>query len=187
MTKFLFKLCVFMLGLYLFVIFNIQEKIHTSTDKVDKLETKYLNINYEDLNAEHQKDIDCLASNIYFEARGEPTKGKVAVAMVTLNRVVSKDFPNTVCGVVLQRTKKVCQFSWFCQKRESWLHRSARVKSKKHYDDIENLAVKVYTNYQTLKKEDLTYGSTFYHATYINPKWDLYKTRTIGNHTFYKH
>ena len=183
MTRFLFKLCVAMLAIYFLVILNIQQRLHQKPT----VESRYVDLNYEDLSTEHQQDIDCLASNIYFEPRGEPIKGQVAVAMVTLNRVVSKDFPNTVCGVVLQRNTRVCQFSWYCQKRASWLHRSQRVKTKKHYDGIQDLAVKVYTNYQTLKQEDLTYGSTFYHATYIDPNWDLYKARTIGRHIFYKH
>ena len=44
----------------------------------------------------------CLAMAIYFEARGEPTVGQIAVAHVIMNRVESDDFPNTVCGVVTQ-------------------------------------------------------------------------------------
>ena len=67
-------------------------------------------------------DVHCLAENIYHEARGESTAGKMAVALVTLNRVEDKRFPNTVCGVVKQ-TKYYpsgridlhsCQFSWYC-------------------------------------------------------------------------
>lgn len=50
----------------------------------------------------------CLALNIYHEARGEPLDGRIAVAQVTMNRVESKRYPNTVCEVVYQKS----QFSW---------------------------------------------------------------------------
>ena len=65
------------------------------------------------------KQLDCLTRNIYWEAASEPFEGKVAVAQVTLNRVESGKFANTVCGVVYQKNvfyeKVVCQFSWFCE------------------------------------------------------------------------
>jgi len=54
-----------------------------------------------------EKDVDCLARNIYYEAGGEPEEGKVAVAMVTINRVRSGNFGNTICKVVNQRTTVV--------------------------------------------------------------------------------
>jgi N-acetylmuramoyl-L-alanine amidase len=51
-----------------------------------------------------QSDLDCLAKNIYYEAASEPTEGKVAVGLVTINRSNSGNFPTTICGVVNQRT-----------------------------------------------------------------------------------
>ncbi|MBF0307485.1 MAG: cell wall hydrolase, partial [Alphaproteobacteria bacterium] len=60
-------------------------------------------------------EVECLALNIYFEGRGEPTEGRVAVAQVTLNRVAHPDWPKTVCGVVRQGGPMApCQFSWYC-------------------------------------------------------------------------
>ena len=50
------------------------------------------------------KDVDCLARNIFYEAGGEPTEGKVAVGMVTINRANDPAYPTGVCGVVKQRT-----------------------------------------------------------------------------------
>ena len=74
-----------------------------------------------------QKEFDrqsmvCLAKNIYFEARDQSTKGQIGVALVTINRVNSKHFPNTLCKVVHQgqinRYGKMilhkCHFSWYC-------------------------------------------------------------------------
>jgi len=57
---------------------------------------------------EINKEIKCLADNIYFEARNESVKGQVAVASVTKNRVKSKHYPNTICKVVWEHR----QFSW---------------------------------------------------------------------------
>ena len=65
------------------------------------------------------KQVECLAKNIYFEARNQSEYGKFAVANVTMNRVKDPRFPNTICDVVFQgpRVKKRvggCQFSWYC-------------------------------------------------------------------------
>ena len=62
------------------------------------------------------KQLDCLAKNIYHEAKGEPFEGKVAVAQVTINRAASGQFPSDICKVVYQKNvvydKVLCQFSW---------------------------------------------------------------------------
>lgn len=68
---------------------------------------------------DREVQISCLAHNIYFEARGEPLKGQMAVGFVTLNRVRNKNYPDTICEVVTQSDIisngiEVCQFSWFC-------------------------------------------------------------------------
>jgi spore germination cell wall hydrolase CwlJ-like protein len=64
------------------------------------------------------RQVMCLAQNIYYEAGLEPFRGKVAVAQVTVNRTESGNFPSTICGVVHQKTqvagKMICQFSWSC-------------------------------------------------------------------------
>src|SRR5436305_144660 len=63
-------------------------------------------------------DLQCLAENIYFEARGEPLEGQYAVAEVTLNRTWSQNFPHTICAVVHEsrwdpnRQRFVADFSW---------------------------------------------------------------------------
>ena len=71
---------------------------------------------------EKQKQIECLATNIYHEARSESTIGKIAVAWVTVNRVNTERYPDTVCGVVYDAVldskgnpkRHQCQFSWYC-------------------------------------------------------------------------
>ena len=61
-----------------------------------------------------------MALNIFFEARSEPIQGQIAVAEVTLNRVASDDYPNTICEVVLQENSQGCQFSWWCDSKSDY-------------------------------------------------------------------
>ncbi|MEK6749264.1 MAG: cell wall hydrolase [Pseudomonadota bacterium] len=123
------------------------------------------------------KEINCLAKNIYHEARGEPDVGQLAVALVTMNRVYSGRYPNTVCEVVWQAG----QFSW----------------TNDDYSDetIDNmswgkayiLASMVFKKYATLRDE--TKGALYYYAPKkVSPYWARYKevTRTIGGHIFLK-
>jgi len=72
---------------------------------------------------DYNKQVDCLAKNIYHEAASESYEGKLAVAQVTMNRVNSGKFPSDICSVVYQKTtdqnlKTVCQFSWTCMVKE---------------------------------------------------------------------
>lgn len=140
-----------------------------------------LDVSYSQLTKETQKQIDCLADNIYHEAGYEPREGKEAVALVTLNRTQDPRFPKDICGVVKQKTtfaeKIVCQFSWFCQNVKS-------PRNKEAYVEAREVAVYVYANYENLK--DITKGALYYHADYVNPRWKLEKTTVIGRHIFYK-
>lgn len=133
-----------------------------------------------------QKEVQCLAKNIYFEARSEPKEGQVAVAFVTLNRVFSKDFPNTICEVVEQRNSRLCQFSWYCEARPNYLYRNniLTITNNKEYNEIRDLAVYIYANFEMMK--DPSRGSLYYHADYVNPNWrHLERVVTIGRHIFY--
>ena len=129
---------------------------------------------------------ECLADNIYFEARNQGFAGWVAVAQVTLNRVRDDRFPNTICEVVKQGLtyesgfpiRDKCQFSWYCDgksdtptERRAWL-------------DSQLVAHKVVHGYV----KDNTKGSIYYHANYVKPFWSKYykHTVTLGSHIFYK-
>lgn len=117
----------------------------------------------------------CLAQVIYFEARGEPKLGQIAVAHVTINRRDSKLFPNTICKVVSQ--KKPCQYSWFCDGK------SDRLPSNKHGNNAIALANSILTK----RPPDITNGALFFHATSVSPNWkNLEKTIEIGSHVFYR-
>ncbi len=137
-----------------------------------------MEIAYSDLTKDARKQVDCLAENIYHEAGFEPQDGKKAVALVTLNRTQDDRFPQSICGVVKQKTQGTCQFSWFC----------LPVKLKRDSDAYKqslDTALFVYANYEKLK--DITHGALYYHADYVNPRWrNVEKTTVIGRHIFYK-
>ena len=122
-----------------------------------------------------EKEIKCLADNIYFEARNESIKGQVAVASVTKNRVNSKYYPDTICKVVWEHR----QFSWTLDGK------SDTPRNKKAYAAAELIAI-VFVN--TTEIIDVTKGATHYHNTSVNPYWSSKLTyiMTIDNHIFYK-
>jgi spore germination cell wall hydrolase CwlJ-like protein len=129
---------------------------------------------------ERERQLDCLAINIYREAGYEPFEGKVAVAQVTMNRVENHQFPDDVCSVVYQKsagTRVVCQFSWYCDST----HRNRPVG--KGYTESYEVAKRVLLEgFRLPVLED----ALFYHADYVNPRWRLDRIQQIGTHIFYK-
>jgi len=127
-----------------------------------------------------KKDLECLALNIYHEARSEPEVGQLAVAAVTLNRVYSESFPNSVCGVVKQGGEELnrCQFSWWCDgKKDTPTNREAWDTALR----ISRLSLQG-------KATDPTKGALYYHANYVQPRWSrkFERTAQIGAHLFYR-
>jgi spore germination cell wall hydrolase CwlJ-like protein len=129
-----------------------------------------------------ETQLECMAINIYREAGHEPFEGKVAVAQVTMNRVANGKFGKDVCGVVYQKNvvmeKVVCQFSWACDHAVR-----ARPVNKVAYNESYEVAKKVLLEGFQL---DVLKEALYYHANYVNPKWQLEKIGSIGNHIFYK-
>ncbi len=136
-----------------------------------------------DITAEvRERQLACLAKNIYYEAGGEPFEGKVAVAQVTLNRVNSGQFPNDVCKTIYQKNvfyeKVVCQFSWYCDRAAT-----VRPINKANYDESMVAAKKVLLEGFRLPSLE---KALYYHADYVNPGWRKEKVAKIGRHIFYK-
>lgn len=129
-----------------------------------------------------ERQLECLALNIYREAGYEPFEGKVAVAQVTMNRVNDGRFGNDVCGVVYQKNvimdRVVCQFSWYCDS----VHRNRPI-NKDAYNESYEVAKKVLLEGFRLS---VLKDALYYHATYVNPRWPHEKIGTIGQHIFYK-
>jgi spore germination cell wall hydrolase CwlJ-like protein len=130
-----------------------------------------------------ESDLQCLAQNIYFEARGEPLAGQYAVAEVTLNRTQAQHFPHTICSVVHQmrwdpnRRRVVADFSWTelgaLSPDEGPAWKRAMQVATAAYDDLHDPIVP---------------GALFYHSTSVRPGWAKTRTSiaTIGNHVFYR-
>lgn len=123
----------------------------------------------------------CLAMNIYHEARGEPLQGQYAVAHVTINRVKSDEFPNDVCGVVVQKRA----FAWMSDKRvfrKLIDTRGAKLEDQKSWSRAKSIAQIVIRG----RSLDLTNGAVFFNAKSMGRR---FKTESqavaIGAHIFY--
>ena len=129
-----------------------------------------------------ERQLECLAMNIYREAGHENFEGKVAVAQVTMNRAAHPSFPKDVCAVVFQKSvvidRVICQFSWYCDTAHK-----ARPVNQSAYNESMAVAKKVLLEGFRL---DVMKEALYYHANYVNPRWPLEKIGSIGNHIFYK-
>lgn len=136
---------------------------------------------------EYEKQLQCLALNVYHEARNEGEQGQRAVAWATMNRTVNKHYPDTICGVVYQAVtddkgnpiRHKCQFSWYCDGK------SDTVNDLVAWVKAEYVAADVMAKFG--KETDPTGGAIMYHADYVDPDWaDDYKREVeIDTHIFY--
>lgn len=122
----------------------------------------------------HLKSSMCMATAIYHEARGEPKIGKIAVGYVIKNRYESNRFPDDVCKVVQQKSRGVCQFSWFCQI-------GMKPIPEKFKDEYLSLATSILRG----KVKDPTDGAQFFHATSLGNIWKKRVKVIIGAHKFF--
>lgn len=133
---------------------------------------------------EYNKQVECLAKNIYWESASESYEGKLAVAQVTLNRVNSGKFPSDICSVVYQKTvnredKTVCQFSWTC------LFNGKKVRDKYEWEQSLMIAKRALTE-PILHDIIAQTNALYYHAVYVTPGWPKARVvKRIGNHIFY--
>ena len=122
----------------------------------------------------------CLSEALYFEARGETVKGLFAVAEVIMNRVDSRAFPNSLCGVIHQGTGKryQCQFTYTCDGNPEVIHEPAA------YRRVAKVAQAMIDG----AARQLTNGATYYHTTAVYPRWAarFVRTASIGVHRFYR-
>ena len=132
---------------------------------------------YQLLSPSIEQQINCLAQNIYYEAATESFEGKLAVAQVTLNRVESGRFEKTVCRTVYQKTNRTCQFSWVCERK----NRVMRYDSHEFISSKEAAFRVLVAGYRIKKLNDALY----YHANYVNPRWNKKVLAKIGKHIFY--
>jgi len=118
------------------------------------------------------KDVECLALNIYMEARGEPWQGQIAVAQVTLNRLHAKKYGNSICQIVYAKS----QFSWT----------EGYTSGNKNYKQWKNsLAISRAVLSGELRLPN--FNAKYFHNKTVKPKWAKNKilVATIANHRFY--
>jgi spore germination cell wall hydrolase CwlJ-like protein len=129
-----------------------------------------------------ERQLACLAKNIYYEAGNQPFEGKVAVAQVTLNRTESGQYPSDICKTIYQKNivyeKVLCQFSWVCDRDTT-----VKAINKANFKEAEEVAKKVLL--EGFRLPSLT-EAMYFHGDYINPGWKRERITKIGNHIFYK-
>lgn len=139
------------------------------------------------LNIEHRRwaetrasEHQCLAEAVYYEARSESRSGQLAVADVVKNRVKSKHYPNSICGVVYEGAHRpfACQFSFAC---DGSMDRAPQGKAWQRSQDMAQVSLTGFV-------ADLTKNSTHYHTVEIEPNWSktLEFKAQIGFHKFYR-
>lgn len=131
---------------------------------------------------ERERQLKCMADNIYYEAAMEPAEGKIAVAQIVMNRVAHPEFPKDPCKVIYQKNTftnaVVCQFTWLCD---------GSVNRRPIRQDLWDES---YRAAQMVMMEGFRLPSLehalFYHADYVNPQWKKEVVAKIGRHIFYK-
>jgi len=143
-------------------------------------------------NEEQFPEVQCMALNIYYETRSSNLADNYAVADVVLNRVEDTRYPNTICEVVkegqqytdgrMKRNK--CQFSWYCDGK------SDVPRDRESWKRAQSVAWDI-VKWETYR--GITEGSTHYHTTYVNPRWNksrkswsITRVGRIGAHIFYR-
>ena len=131
---------------------------------------------------DRERQLKCMADNIYYEAAMEPAEGKLAVAQVVMNRTESPDFPKDICQVIYQRNSfyqtVVCQFTWLCDGSVG-----RRPVQPQQYAESMEAAKKVLL--EGFRLPSLK-NALYYHADYVNPRWNKEQVAKIGRHIFYK-
>jgi spore germination cell wall hydrolase CwlJ-like protein len=179
----------------------VDEKIEESQPEMQLATRRSM----DQMREETNNEIKCLADNIYWEARNQSRLGMIAVGRVVVNRVRSRNYPSTVCGVILQGptreswktrqhadlddnerifhpVRNRCQFSWYCDGRSDTV--------RQNENDIFTMAWHVASAIILDNRWDgFINGATHYHADYVSPKWSSSLTRIsqIDNHIFYRH
>jgi spore germination cell wall hydrolase CwlJ-like protein len=155
---------------------GVGQEIQQIKQTVIQQKIKQKQIETQSIRLANSGELKCLADNIYFEAGNQSSKGKLAVAAVTMNRVNSPKFPKSVCSVVYQKTGRTCQFSWVCEGKK-------RVRSQEQYSEAKKIAenVLLYGAHRGILGNNVL----FYHADYVNPRWNLRRVVKIGTHIFY--
>jgi len=131
---------------------------------------------------DRERHLKCMADNIYYEAATEPAEGKLAVGIVVMNRVAHPAFPKDPCQVIYQRNDfyktVVCQFSWLCDGSVG----RRPIQPRLYDESMEAAKMVLLEGFRMPSLKD----ALFYHADYVNPRWQKEQVAKIGRHIFYK-
>jgi spore germination cell wall hydrolase CwlJ-like protein len=161
-------------GLYLFESGRVGMKpVADHPDEADATATV-------EIDAASTDEAHCLATAIYFEARGESARGQRAVADVVLARVRTPGRPKSICGVVYEGSHRRtgCQFSFTCDRH------SDVARPGLQWSRAQRIAAAAIAG----EAEPVVHGATFYHAEYVKPRWArrMVRVAQIGSHIFYR-
>ena len=167
---------------------------------------------YDNSNSIAKADLECLAKNIFYESGKEPREGKIAVGMVTINRSQDDRFPNSICGVVKQRTALTVprQETRTYMVKTGYFSKEERTETYTTYKQVMVCQFSWYCNKVSMPKADdprwiesllvaeellsggyelyhPQYGNLkFFHNTFVRPAWNnLKRIVKIGGHIFY--
>jgi len=171
-------------GLYaIAALISIVAVTWVTYDKFNDLRVAKMNEPYQFVSLkDRERQLKCMADNIYYEAAMEPAEGKIAVAQIVMNRVAHPKYPKDPCEVIYQKNTftntVVCQFTWLCD---------GSVGRRPIRQDLWNES---YRAAQMVMLEGFRLPSLdhalFYHADYVNPQWKKPVAAKIGRHIFYK-
>jgi len=119
------------------------------------------------------RETECLAGAVYFEAKGESLDGQLAVAEVVLNRASSGRFPTSVCSVVFQPS----QFSFV---------RRGALPPIKRKSEAWHKAVAIADIARNDQWESSVSDALYFHASRVSPNWRRERIAQVGNHIFYR-
>lgn len=128
-----------------------------------------------------EKELDCLANNIYYESRNQSDLGMLAVGLVTLTRVESHRWSDTVCGVVYENK----QFTWTWDGKQSKAAWARAHADRLKYLQSLNLASRIlYGDFDNMRE---MFNANHYHTTKVRPSWTAKMERlaVIDDHVFY--
>lgn len=126
----------------------------------------------------NDRELDCLASNIYFESRNQPAIGQLAVGITTYIRSVEARWPDSICGVVYQPR----QFSWVNESKQSQDISNSDFSYLGALELASDILAGEYDNILPI------FAPTHFHTTGVNPSWNknLYRLAVINDHVFYE-
>ena len=181
----------FVFFVLLFAVTILSKPLGSATVK-DNGNSRFVYTSIQKSYADRAEQLECLAKNIYFEARNEPYAGQLAVALVTLNRVQDRKFPSTICKVVYQGShfasghpkRDLCQFSWYCDGQPD------TVTNLRAWATSQRIANTALSSFNIMKRNglDFTEDAKYYHTFAVSPRWSkVYpKVGRIGDHIFYR-